>query len=383
MDGSFKNPISFFSNNSFVGKNWNPGESSPRQNKKSITSRVHFFPPDDITDRPIRFLCAELIREKIFRLCGQELPYATTVEIEAFKEEEHLTTIHALIWVEKEGHKRMIIGEKGKKLKEMATSARKDMEKLLNKKVFLKCWCKVKPGWSDNEKFLQQSAMVTNHIEAWLIHKTLIRETSLRLRLMTREEGLIDCSWKSGRTLKKQAPVQPFSLLWLSLSYRYGQCYVNKIETTTPSLQLNGRYLISALYLNELIYYALPLESPHQTLYDEYTFTIKNLTKVQNEIELEVLLRRFEWTLLCTSGYQISLTMEANVQKPIQENLCYRFIPRFGFIEASHGIKGEYILAFSKNKFEDPTVLRAIKGFMRLAIEDLVEGRRIRTRELC
>lgn len=116
----------------------------------------HLFADDQLTDRPIRFLCAEMLREKIFRLCGQELPYSTNVEIESFKEEDHLIRIHALILVEKESHKRMVIGDQGRKLKEMASTARLDMEKLLGKKVFLQCYCKVKSGWSDNERLLIQ-----------------------------------------------------------------------------------------------------------------------------------------------------------------------------------------------------------------------------------
>jgi GTP-binding protein Era len=116
----------------------------------------HLFDEDQWTDRSKQFLCAELLREKIFRLCGQELPYSTTVDIESYKDEGHLIRIHALILVEKENHKRMIIGDKGGKLKDMATSARIDMEKLLGKKVFLLCWCKVKSGWSDDERLLKQ-----------------------------------------------------------------------------------------------------------------------------------------------------------------------------------------------------------------------------------
>lgn len=116
----------------------------------------HLFPEDQITDRPVRFLCAELLREKVFRFCGQELPYSVTVEIESFKEEDKLVRIHALILVDKENHKPMVIGDKGQKLKEMATSARKDMEKMLDKKVFLQCWCKVKSGWSDDVRMLKQ-----------------------------------------------------------------------------------------------------------------------------------------------------------------------------------------------------------------------------------
>jgi len=124
--------------------------------KPFLPEGPYLFDEDQLTDRSTTFLCAEMLREKIFRLCGQEIPYGATVEIESFKEEGNLIRIHALIIVDKEGHKRIVIGDKGQKLKEMATSARLDMEKLLGKKVFLQCFCKVKSGWSDNERLLKQ-----------------------------------------------------------------------------------------------------------------------------------------------------------------------------------------------------------------------------------
>ncbi len=114
------------------------------------------FDTDQFTDRSTRFLCAELLREKIFRLCGEELPYATDVLIELFKEEAQLISINALILVEKSGHKRIIIGTNGDKLKEIASTARIDMEKLLNKKIYLRCWCKIKSGWSNDALLLKQ-----------------------------------------------------------------------------------------------------------------------------------------------------------------------------------------------------------------------------------
>ncbi|RUQ89438.1 GTPase Era [Legionella septentrionalis] len=126
------------------------------QLKAYLPEGPFLFDPEQFTDRSEKFLCAELLREKIFRLCGQELPYSTTVDIESFKEEDKLIRIHALILVDKDNHKRMIIGDKGSKLKEIASSARIDMEKLLGKKVFLQCWCKVKAGWSDDERLLKQ-----------------------------------------------------------------------------------------------------------------------------------------------------------------------------------------------------------------------------------
>lgn len=114
------------------------------------------FPEDQNSDRTLRFLCAELIREKIFRLCDQELPYSTVVNIESFVESDNLVKILALIVIDKDNHKRMIIGDKGSKLKDISTRARSDIERLLGKKVFLRCFCKIKSGWSDNENALRE-----------------------------------------------------------------------------------------------------------------------------------------------------------------------------------------------------------------------------------
>jgi GTP-binding protein Era len=116
----------------------------------------HLFEDDQMTDRSARFLCAELLREKIFRFSGQELPYSTTVDIESYEETDKLVKIQALILVERDNHKRMIIGERGSKLKTIASQARLDMERLLGQPVFLQCWCKVKSGWSDDARILKQ-----------------------------------------------------------------------------------------------------------------------------------------------------------------------------------------------------------------------------------
>jgi GTP-binding protein Era len=113
------------------------------------------FPEDEYTDRSLRFLAAEIIREKLVRELGQELPYQTTVEIESYKDKENITEIHAVILVEARGQKAIIIGNKGTRLKNIGTKARKDMEKLLGRKVFLQLWVKIKAGWSDNEQALR------------------------------------------------------------------------------------------------------------------------------------------------------------------------------------------------------------------------------------
>ena len=115
----------------------------------------HFYPEDQITDRSSRFLAAELIREKIMRQLGAELPYQITVEIEEFKQEGRILHIHALILVEREGQKKIIIGDKGERIKSIGQNARKDMEVLFDSKVMLNLWVKVKGGWSDDERALR------------------------------------------------------------------------------------------------------------------------------------------------------------------------------------------------------------------------------------
>jgi GTP-binding protein Era len=122
---------------------------------KLLPENAPFFDKDQYTDRSIRFLAAEIIREKLVRELGKELPYQTTVEIEKYTQKEKLTEIHALILVETKGQKNIIIGNKGARLKSIGTKARKDMERLIDQKVFLQLWVKVKAGWSDSESALR------------------------------------------------------------------------------------------------------------------------------------------------------------------------------------------------------------------------------------
>jgi GTP-binding protein Era len=113
-----------------------------------------FFPADQITDRNVRFLSAEIIREKLVRELGQELPYTTTVEIERFEEGESISRIYATIYVETKGQKAIIIGRKGARLKSIGSKARVDIEKMLDNKVYLELWVKIREGWSNDERAL-------------------------------------------------------------------------------------------------------------------------------------------------------------------------------------------------------------------------------------
>lgn len=107
---------------------------------------------DEMTDRNERFLAAELVREKLFRFLGEEIPYSLTVEIEKFEQEGSLRRIHAAIIVDKENQKPIVIGKGGEKLKRISTEARTDMEQLFGGKVWLETWVKVRGGWADDER---------------------------------------------------------------------------------------------------------------------------------------------------------------------------------------------------------------------------------------
>lgn len=113
------------------------------------------YDKDEITDRSERFIAGEFIREKLFRLIGDEIPYSTSVVVDQFKQEDNLRKIYATILVEKSNQKAIIIGKKGEKLKLIASQARKDMELFFGEKVYLEIWVKVKSGWADNESVLR------------------------------------------------------------------------------------------------------------------------------------------------------------------------------------------------------------------------------------
>jgi GTP-binding protein Era len=122
---------------------------------KLLPEGPQLFPEDQITDKSVRFQVAEMIREKLIQVTEEELPYTTTVEIEQFQPSEKLTEIAAIIWVERRGQKIIIIGKKGARLKKVGIQARREMEKLLNTKVFLRLWVKVKENWTDDERALR------------------------------------------------------------------------------------------------------------------------------------------------------------------------------------------------------------------------------------
>lgn len=125
--------------------------------KPYLPESIPMYPEDMVTDKSSRFLAMEIVREKLFRYLGEELPYAMNVEVEQFEEEESgLFRIYIAVLVDKDSQKAILIGKGGEKLKKISTEARLDMEKLFDTKVFLKIWAKVKSGWADDIRFLRE-----------------------------------------------------------------------------------------------------------------------------------------------------------------------------------------------------------------------------------
>jgi GTP-binding protein Era len=123
--------------------------------KPYLPEQHWFYEEDTLTDRSERFLASEIIREKLFRLTGDELPYASTVVIDKFEEEGNLRRIAASIVVERDAHKGMIIGAGGERLKRIGSESRQELETLMDAKVFLELWVKVRSGWADDEEHLR------------------------------------------------------------------------------------------------------------------------------------------------------------------------------------------------------------------------------------
>ncbi|MFT7687923.1 MAG: GTP-binding protein Era [Candidatus Azotimanducaceae bacterium] len=123
--------------------------------EKNLPYDNYLFPEDQVTDRSERFLVSEVIREKIMRQLGEEIPYAVTIQIESFKLIKKILHIDALVFVERDGQKAILIGKGGEKLKRIGTDARRSIEHLLDQKTMLRLWVKVKTGWSDDERALK------------------------------------------------------------------------------------------------------------------------------------------------------------------------------------------------------------------------------------
>lgn len=230
--------------------------------------------------------------------------------------------------------------------------------------------------------YLSSLGMITNALYAWVIHKSWSGDTSARVVFFTQEHGLVSCFYKGGRTPKKQALLQSFVPLWLAMDRRGEACFVRQLEIAAPPIDFVGQTLFAGLYLNELLHHALKPHDPHPSLYAAYTFALQALLSASDRMAIEVILRRFEWTLLTSCGYHMSLSHDARSAKPIVSGNNYQLIAGEGFVLADKGINGAHIIALSQDKLDDAAVLNDAKRIMRHAINHALGGKEIKTRAL-
>lgn len=223
--------------------------------------------------------------------------------------------------------------------------------------------------------------MISESLEAWMLHKSPSGDTSVQATFFTREKGIVSCLCKGGRTPKKQALLQPFLPLWIAVDTRKNWHYLRHIESTTSSLHLQNKALFAGLYLNELLYYVLKPQDPYPILFEMYQNTLKNVTHARDQSSIEKWLRRFEWELLLSSGYAITFHEEAN-GAALLVHQYYQFIPESGFVLAERGITGAQLLMLAEGNLEDEQVLLAAKKIMRQAIHHLLNGRELKSRTL-
>jgi DNA repair protein RecO (recombination protein O) len=222
--------------------------------------------------------------------------------------------------------------------------------------------------------------MTIETLEAWVLHKRLAGDTSVQVTFFTREKGILQALYKGGRSPKKQASLQPFAPLWLGINVWQDWHYVRHVEATEGACELKGNSLFAGLYVNELLYYALRPMDVLPELFDAYLQLMQDLPIISDRLAIEVLLRRFEWSLLLASGYSISCVEELGSSNPIKANQYYHFIAGEGFIAADEGISGRDILALGQGDLGKIEVLKAAKLIMRQAIDYLLGGRELKSR---
>ncbi len=224
--------------------------------------------------------------------------------------------------------------------------------------------------------------MKTDELSAWLLHQKPAKNATTQAFFLTRERGMVHAFCAGGKSPKKQAILQPFMPLWLTLNERPYGAYVKQVEIAASPKLLIGNNLLSGLYLNELLYRALKPEVCDSDLLSAYDVTLTAIQRASSQMMLEVALRRFERILIEASGYQISYVYEARVHEPISAHKRYTFLPGEGFVLDDGGLIGTHILAMGADTWDDAAVLKAAKWVMRRAIDHLLDGQEIKTRAL-
>lgn len=220
--------------------------------------------------------------------------------------------------------------------------------------------------------------MVINGLQAYVLQKQEESDVRYRLTLFARERGRFTL-W-----VKRKARVlyEPFTPLWLLLETRHTREFIKTVEIEQTGMRLTGDALWCGWYINELLMYLLSPNEAHAEIYDLYVETLNALAHANDNASLQMILRRFEWTLLQALGLGITLLDEANGKGPVVKNCFYQCVPGLGLVESPQGISGGAILAFAEGEWADQAVLHMAKRLTRLLIDAALEGRPLKTRTL-
>lgn len=223
--------------------------------------------------------------------------------------------------------------------------------------------------------------MTTETLRAWVLHKWPTGDTSVRVILYSLEKGIVSCLCQGGRTPKKQALLQAFTPLWFSLRVKNDWYLIQKHEPLASPVSLKGSSLFAGIYLNELLYLNLHPCDPSPLLFNSYCHTLENLSLATNNQMVEILLRQFERTLLniCGQGFDF---LDNHCNEPIKEDNYYQFIPKEGFKRTKTGYLGSDLLQFANENFQEDKIRKIAKQIMRQAIDALLEGKPLKSREL-
>jgi DNA repair protein RecO (recombination protein O) len=220
------------------------------------------------------------------------------------------------------------------------------------------------------------------NLEAFVLHRRVVGETSMQVTFLTREKGLIRARFRGGRRQSKQAVLEPFLPLWLLVDERSSFSYVREAQIRAEFQPMPAFAMISGLYLNELLYRLLHPEEEDGELFILYEKTIQLLVLAQSQRDIEISLREFEWSFLERLGYLVSFRDEANGRAPIVSEQYYQLHPTHGFVSASSGFLGRDILQIAEGLWEDKLVLKTAKSIMRCLIASALNGEPLCTREL-
>lgn len=221
-------------------------------------------------------------------------------------------------------------------------------------------------------------------INAFVLHKQAYRETSLLVDFITPEFGRVSTVYKGARKKKAASYVEPFQRYRISWAGRTDLKVLTQLDTEQAPMQLTAEYLFSGLYLNELLYYVLPLFDENPDVFVAYEQALMALLMRRN---LESHLRHFELQLLTALGYALSFDVDCENHQALTPDLYYQYLPGRGFIPAAVSnsstpqFLGETLLRIAQGQWNDPAVLQALKFINRAAIAVLLKGRTLKSRQ--